>query len=78
MIRLRDVERGTLLGYLTEAQLQFLVDELEEESSTDQNYYIDAATVDMVEADGADPELVALLRAALAGRDGIDIQWSQE
>ena len=78
MIRLQDAERGTLIGHLTEAQLQFLIDELEEESSTDQDYYIDAPTVDMLEADGADPELIALLRAALAGRDGIEIQWSQE
>jgi hypothetical protein len=77
MIRLHDAERGTPLGSITEEQLQFLIDELEEDSSTDRDYYIDAATVDMLEADGADPALVALLRTALAGRDGMDVRWSQ-
>ena len=77
MIRLHDAERGTPLGSITEKQLQFLIDELEEVSSTDRDYYIDAATVDMLEADGADPALVGLLRTALAGREGMDIRWSQ-
>jgi hypothetical protein len=77
MIRLHDAERGTPLGSITAEQLQFLIDELEEESSTDRDYYIDSATVDMLEADGADPALVALLRTALAGREGMDVRWSQ-
>jgi hypothetical protein len=78
MIRLRDAERGTLIGSITEEQLQFLIDALEETSSTDQDYYIDAATVDMLETDGAEPALVKLLRSAIAGREGVEVSWSQE
>jgi processive 1,2-diacylglycerol beta-glucosyltransferase len=78
MIQLRDAERGTRLGAITDEQLRFLVDELEEESSTDQDYYISAQTIDMLEADGADAELVSLLRQALRGRDGVEVRWSRE
>jgi hypothetical protein len=78
MIRLRDAERGTTLGSITEEQLQFLVDALEETSSTDQDYYVDAATIDMLEEEGAEPALVQLLRSAIAGRDGMEVRWSQE
>jgi processive 1,2-diacylglycerol beta-glucosyltransferase len=78
MIQLHDVQRGTVLGTITDAQLQFLVDELEEESRTDQDYYISAATLAMLEQDGGDPELIALLRAALAGREGLDVRWTRE
>jgi hypothetical protein len=76
MIRLHDTERGTLIGTITEAQLQFLIDELEEESAEDTDYYVSADTVDMLEENGGDPELVTLLRSALAGRDGVDVRWS--
>jgi hypothetical protein len=76
MIRLHDTERGTLIGTITEEQLQFLIDELEEESAEDTDYYVSADTVDMLEENGGDPELVGLLRSALAGREGVDVRWS--
>jgi processive 1,2-diacylglycerol beta-glucosyltransferase len=78
MPQLHDAEKGTILGPISDEQLQFLLDSLEEESSTDQDYYVDSATVDMLEEDGADPELVALLRTALAGRDGVEVRWTRE
>lgn len=77
MIELRDVERDTTLGTITEEQLQFLIDALEEESTEDIDYYISGDTIDMLEEDGADAQLVGLLRRALDGRDGMDIRWSR-
>ncbi len=77
MIQLRDAERNTLIGTITEDQLQFLVEELEEESAEDRDYYISSDTIDMLEEDGADPTLVSLLRGALAGREGLDVRWSR-
>jgi hypothetical protein len=76
MIELRDAERDTRLGTISDQQLKFLVDALEEESTQDQDYYISADTIDMLESEGADAELVGLLRRALADRDGMDIRWS--
>lgn len=77
MIRLHDAERGTLIGTITDEQLQFLMEELEEESAEDRDYYISVDTVDMLEENGADQQLVALLRSAVANADGIDIRWSR-
>jgi hypothetical protein len=77
MIQLYDAERGTRLGEISEAQLQRLVDSLEEESATDQDYYLTAETIDMLADDGADAGLVTLLREALAGRDSMDVRWAR-
>ena len=68
MIELYDADSDTLLGALTDEQFQSLSDSLEEESTTDQDYYINAATIDMLDEEAADPDLIAMLRRALAGR----------
>jgi hypothetical protein len=62
---------------LTDAQLQFLIDQLEEESADDTDYYIDQATLDLFEEVGAEADLLALLRQALGPREGIEIVWSR-
>jgi hypothetical protein len=74
-MQLLEAATQRLLGTISDAQFQTLVDELEEESPEDTDYYIDSATVDMLDEDGADPALVALLRSALAGREGVEITW---
>lgn len=78
MIQLYDAELGARIAAISEEQLKSLVDSLEEESATDQDYYLTPATIDMLEADGADPELLRVLRGALAGREGMDIRWARE
>lgn len=76
MIELHDAAHGTRLGTITDRQLKFLVDALEEESMKDQDYYISADTIAMMESDGADAELIGALRRALGDREGMDIGWS--
>jgi hypothetical protein len=61
-----------LLGALTEAELQVLIEGLEEESLEDRDYYIDAATIDLLADGRATDHLVQLLRTALGGRRGRD------
>lgn len=78
MIKLYDANSKALIDTITEAQLQFLQRDLEEESTQDQDYYINQATVDWFEAQGADPALIALLRQALAGREDTDIRWERQ
>jgi hypothetical protein len=51
MIDLYNDTTGELLGQVREADLQVLVDALEEESTEDLDYFIDAATIDVI-ADG--------------------------
>jgi len=78
MITLRDKATGTTIGTLTEEALAALVGSLEEESRTDQDYYINSATIDLLEADGAPVSLTDMLRQAMTGRDGMDIEWARE
>lgn len=77
MVNLYDNDNDQFLGQITPAQLQFLIDSMEEESTDDQDYYLDENTLDYLEGRGADAALVALLRAALAGRRGATIRWAQ-
>lgn len=77
MITLRDKESGGTLGSITEADLQVLIQALEEESQADRDYYIQAETIDLLEEQQASPELVSLLRNALHGREGVEIEWSR-
>jgi hypothetical protein len=78
MIKLYDKETGAALGAITDAQLQFLIAQLEEESLTDRDYYINRDTLDGFEESGTDANLLALLRAALGNREEMEIRWSQE
>ena len=78
MFTLYNEETGALIGKISANQLKFLVDELEEESLEDTDYYLSEGTVDMLEADGADPELITLLRKALDDHGEVDIIWKRE
>jgi hypothetical protein len=60
---------------MTEAQLQFLIDNLEEESSEDTDYYLNPTMLEMLQKKNADPDLMALLTAALGDREEMEIEW---
>jgi hypothetical protein len=78
MIELYDAATNARLGAITEEQLQFMTDQLEEESLTDQDYYINQATLDTFQKRGAPAGLVELLRQGLAGREEMDIRWDRD
>jgi processive 1,2-diacylglycerol beta-glucosyltransferase len=74
---LRDKDTDREIGTITEAQLRFLQDQLEEETPDDRDYYLNAATLDaLAEADG-DPQLLALLRGAMGEREEMEIRWTR-
>jgi hypothetical protein len=77
-IKLYNAADNALIGEISEAQLQFLQDQFEEEWSGDQDYYVNGDTVDMLESAGADADLLALLRRALGSAGEADIRWSSE
>jgi hypothetical protein len=77
MIDLYDNESNALIGSVTEAELQLLIDTLEEESSVDQDYFIDAATIDLLGDGRATDHLLHLLRTALGTREGVDVRWQR-
>ncbi len=77
MIDLYNAETNQLLGSITEADLQVLIDALEEESAEDQDYYIDKATIEYM-ADGRPSDhLLGLLRTAIGSKDGVEIRWQR-
>ena len=78
MAKVYDVESGELIGTVTATELQFLIDQLEEEDSEDRDYYVDLASLAWFEEQGADPALMALLRHALGSRGGMDIRWERD
>jgi len=60
---------------LTEDQLDFLIDNLEEEWSEDRDYFINRDMVAMLEQRGADSALVRILQEALGDKDEVDVLW---
>jgi processive 1,2-diacylglycerol beta-glucosyltransferase len=62
-------------GTISEAQLQFLIDELEEETLEDQDYAITSMLLQVFEADGADPALLTLLKSLLGDKQEIEVRW---
>jgi len=78
MIRLIDNESGEPIGTISELQLKALMDQLEEEATDDQDYYIDDTTLGWFEDGGVDSALTALLRKALGAREGMEIRWTKE
>ncbi len=77
MIQLYDAETDEPCGTLSDEQFDVLADALEEEGPADDDYYVDVEVVDMLEGNGADPELVRVLKKALAGREEMDIRWER-
>ena len=75
MFRLINIENDQEIGVITENQLQFLIDNLEEEGIEDQDYYIDEDTLNFLAENDCDEELLAMLTEALEGRTSIDIRY---
>ena len=77
MIKIHDKRTNELIGTINEKQLQFLIDELVEEDSTDQDYYINRDQLDQLEKKGGDETLIQTLRDALGNKNDMDIIWTK-
>ena len=77
MPRLFRLDNGETIGEITAVQLQFLVDQLEEEDDEDTDYFIDRDTLELLSDNGADPELLALIEKAMGDDDEIDVAWEK-
>jgi hypothetical protein len=75
MPRLIRLDNDTEIGTINDAQLKFLVDQLEEEHDDDKDYFIDRDTLELLSDNGADPELLALLEKGMGDDDEMDIAW---
>ncbi|MGE5463424.1 MAG: hypothetical protein ACM3PS_08710 [Syntrophothermus sp.] len=75
MIELKNKRTSATIGEISEEQLQFLIDMLEEEDSEDRDYWIDQMTLDYFQENGCDPELMKLLQGAIGQGEGVEIEW---
>ncbi len=71
-------DSGKRIGTLSDEQLDELVELLEEEDSEDHDYYIDKDVLAFMESEGADEELLAILRPLISDEEGIEVEWREE
>jgi hypothetical protein len=69
------IDTGDAIGDISDQQLAFLVEQLEEEHDEDRDYFIDRDTLELLSDNGADPELLALLEKAIGDDDSMAIAW---
>jgi len=78
MIKVFDNDTDADLGTISDEQLEFLVEELVEESLDDYTYSINQAAIGALEAHGGDPALIALLRRALGTRTSMELRYEPD
>lgn len=75
MPRLYDKASGRLVGTVSDADLQVLIDVLEEEDQEDDDYFVNSGTLDLLEEAGGSPEMLSLLRAIIGATDGVELRY---
>ena len=65
----------TILGEISDDDLQFLRDNLEEESLTDDDYTITRLTLEYLRGNGLSPQLALVLETALGDQDEVEITY---
>jgi len=78
MVKLYDNITGQYLGMIADEDLQFLIDNLEEESLTDTEYYIDRPTFDLLKERGMSEAFANIIETAMGGEDEVEIRYEQE
>ena len=77
MVKLFDKETGHFVAEITEDQFQFLMDNLEEESSIDEDYYFNEATIEMFKERDADEQLIEILKRAIGDKAETELRWER-
>ncbi|HEX7858804.1 MAG TPA: galactosyldiacylglycerol synthase [Verrucomicrobiae bacterium] len=78
MIKIFNKETNEALGRISEADLQFLADHLEEESVRDTDYYLMRETIEGFAQQGASPKLMEILRSGLRNGNAVEIRWERD
>ncbi len=67
--------RTSAFARIAGAQLDDLLDLLVEDAAGDRDYFIDTATLNYLERQGADTELLKVLIRQVGTSSGIEIEW---
>jgi hypothetical protein len=74
-LSLKDTD--AFLGTIEDADLQLLIDQLEEEHEKDTDYYVCPATLEILEKNGASASLIRILKEAIGSSEGVEITWKR-
>jgi hypothetical protein len=77
MVKLYDKKTRQYLGRISDDELQFLIDNLEEESLTDTDYYINRTTLTALKEGGMSEGLAKLIENAMGGNKDIEIAYER-
>jgi len=77
MVNLYDRGTNRYLGEITEEELQFLIDNLEEESLTDVDYYINETMLESLREKGMSENLARLIESAMGDKKEIEIRYER-
>jgi len=77
MVYLYNQATDELLGEISEDELQFLIDQMEEDSTKDKDYSITRMEIAYFSQNGATPHLINLLTQALGEQQEVIILWSR-
>ncbi|NQT83950.1 galactosyldiacylglycerol synthase [bacterium] len=78
MVKLYDKLTDRYLGEITEEELQFLIDNLEEESLTDVDYYINETMVNSLKEKGMSENLTRLIESAMGDKEEVEIRHERD
>lgn len=78
MVKIFNKDTGEFIGNITETQLQFLIDNLEEEAEEDVDYYINIPTIESFEEKGAEAGLIDILKKGLGNNADMEIRYEKE
>ena len=77
MIKLYDKLTDRLLGSVSDEELQFLIDNLEEESVTDVDYYLNETVLDSLKEKGMSDNLAQVLQSAMSDKNEAEIRYER-
>jgi hypothetical protein len=75
MVRLFDNDNEVEIGPITEAQLNFLQEELVEETIDAYTFSLSPGSIESLKMNGGDADLVTMLRTALGTRSSMEIRY---
>lgn len=77
MVKLYEKKTDQFLGEISNEELQFLIDNLEEESMTDVDYYLNRTILNLLKEKGMSENLTKLIEQALGKKNDIEIRYER-
>lgn len=78
MVELYNKSTQKFLGKISEEELQFLIDNLEEEDFTDKDYYIDRPTLELLKENGMSSYLEKTIEDAMGSDEEVEIEYRKK